>query len=49
MGDDRLQREGGNALINSVSHAIRPTLLRCLGLALVGVSVALVKVVLSPF
>jgi hypothetical protein len=30
MGDDRLQREGGNALINSVSHAVRPTLLRYL-------------------
>ena len=49
MGDDRLQREGGNALINSVSHAVRPTLLRCIGVGLVGVSLALLKVVLSPF
>ena len=28
MGDDRLQREGGHALINSISHAVRPTFLR---------------------
>lgn len=49
MGDDRLQREGGHALINSISHAVRPTFLRMLGVGLVITAVGLVKIVLSPF
>ena len=49
MGDDRLQREGGTALLNTVSHAVTPSMLRCVGVGLVGISAAIVRVVLSPY
>ena len=49
VGDDRLQSKGGQALINSVSHAVRPSLYRVLGLGLCCFSAAALKVVLSPF
>ena len=29
MGDDTLQKEGGDALWNSVTHALKPGLIRC--------------------
>jgi hypothetical protein len=28
MGDDLLQKEGGNALINTVYHALKPGMIR---------------------
>ena len=28
MGDDHLQREGGNAILNSLSHAVKPGVIR---------------------
>ena len=30
MGDDTLQKEGGDALWNSVSHALKPGAIRCI-------------------
>lgn len=29
MGDDTLQKEGGDAIWNSVTHALKPGLIRC--------------------
>ena len=49
MGDDAVHREGGEALMKTVSHAVRPTLLRCIGIGCVAAAVAIVKIILSPF
>ena len=49
MGDDKLQREGGNALMNSVSHAVRPGILKMIGAGCICVAVAIVKIVVSPY
>eukprot|EP01038_Epipyxis_sp_PR26KG_P013772 gene13772-18471_t len=49
MGDDMLQKEGGNALWNTVSHALKPGLIRITGFGLVCVSIVVIKVLLSPF
>jgi len=49
MGDELIQREGGDAIWNSVKHALKPGIIRIAGLTLVCVSVGLVRVMLSPF
>ena len=32
MGDDALQKEGGDAIWNSVTHALKPGAIRCVPL-----------------
>lgn len=49
MGDELIQREGGDALWNSVKHALKPGMRGFIGLGVVAVSVGLIKVMLSPF
>mmetsp|Transcript_28275 Transcript_28275/g.28563 ORF Transcript_28275/g.28563 Transcript_28275/m.28563 type:complete len:354 (+) Transcript_28275:155-1216(+) len=49
VGDDRLQREGGQAIFKSVSHAVMPSLLRVTGIAIISASIAVLHVMLSPF
>lgn len=49
MGDDKIQREGGDALWNSVSHALRPGLNRFAGVAVIAVSLAVAQLLLSPY
>lgn len=49
MGDDMLQKEGGDALWKSVSHALKPGLTRIVGCALIAASIGVAKVLLSPF
>mmetsp|Transcript_8771 Transcript_8771/g.14587 ORF Transcript_8771/g.14587 Transcript_8771/m.14587 type:complete len:415 (-) Transcript_8771:175-1419(-) len=49
MGDDVLQKEGGNALWKSISYALKPGLIRVTGATLVVASVTLAKVMLSPY
>ena len=49
MGDDLLQQEGGNALMKSVTYALQPGLIRITGFTLAVASIALAKIVLSPY
>ena len=49
MGDDRLQRKTGTALFNTFSHAISPSVTRCVGAGLVLTAVAVIQIALSPF
>jgi len=49
LGDDNLQREGGHAIWNSVSHALKPGVQRVTGFWLVVVCVGVARVLLSPF
>lgn len=49
MGDELIQREGGDALWNSIKHALRPGVRGFVGLGVVAVSIGLIKVMLSPF
>ena len=49
MGDDRLQRKTGTALFNTFSHAISPSVTRCIGAGLVISAVAVVQIALSPW
>ncbi len=49
MGDDAIQREGGDALWNSVTHALTPGIRRIGGIGLLAVSIGLVKLFLSPY
>jgi len=49
VGDDRLQREGGNALWNTVTHAVKPSFYRVLGGLLAGTSVIVLQCLFSPF
>eukprot|EP01035_Chromulina_nebulosa_P018409 gene18409-24112_t len=49
MGDDKVQREGGDAIWNSISHALSPGLRRFAGVGLIAVSLAIIQVFLSPF
>jgi hypothetical protein len=49
MGDDSLQKEGGNAIWRSMHYAMQPGIIRMTGLALIGVSIAACRLFLSPF
>mmetsp|Transcript_6377 Transcript_6377/g.10450 ORF Transcript_6377/g.10450 Transcript_6377/m.10450 type:complete len:425 (-) Transcript_6377:1507-2781(-) len=49
MGDDSLQREGGNALWNSIYHAIVPGAVRITGFSLICLSLGLGGLMLSPY
>ena len=49
MGDDRLQRKTGTALFNTFSHAISPSVSRCVGAGLVLTALAVIQIALSPF
>jgi hypothetical protein len=49
MGDDLLQQEGGNALMKSVTYSLQPGLIRITGFTLAVASIALAKIVLSPY
>lgn len=49
MGDELIQREGGDAIWNSVKHALKPGIIRIAGISIVCLSLGLVKVMLSPF
>jgi hypothetical protein len=49
MGDELIQREGGDAIWNSVKHALKPGVIRIAGLGVVCLSLGLVRVMLSPF
>jgi hypothetical protein len=49
MSDATLQREGGDALISSVTQALKPGMIRIAGVGLVCFSIAFAKVLLSPF
>lgn len=49
MGDDMLQREGGDALFKSVAHALKPGVIRVAGVAIVAISFAVIKLLSSPF
>ena len=49
VGDDMLQREGGNALWNSITHAVRPGVLRVIGFSLLCSSIAVFRIALSPY
>mmetsp|Transcript_4810 Transcript_4810/g.4968 ORF Transcript_4810/g.4968 Transcript_4810/m.4968 type:complete len:448 (-) Transcript_4810:11-1354(-) len=49
MGDDTLQREGGDAIWNSVTHAVKPWIIRIAGVTLVCASLVIGKAFLSPF
>jgi len=49
MGDDMLQQEGGDALMRSVTYALQPGLIRITGFTLALASIALAKIVLSPY
>lgn len=49
MGDELIQREGGDAIWNSVRHALKPGIIRIAGLSIVCFSLGLIKVMLSPF
>jgi len=49
MQDDKLQREGGNAIWNSVYHALAPGALRIVGFGVVCASVGLAGLMFSPY
>ncbi len=49
MGDEMLQREGGNAIWKSVKHAMQPGFIRIAGFSLMVSSFAVIKIILSPF
>lgn len=49
MGDDLLQREGGTALWKSVLYALQPGVIRVTGACLVCISIAAIRVFLSPY
>jgi len=49
VGDAALQKEGGNALWHSVTYALQPGIIRITGFGLVCVSVAVLKLFLSPY
>lgn len=49
MGDEMLQREGGNAIWKSVKHAVQPGFVRIAGFSLMVSSFAVIKIILSPF
>lgn len=49
VGDDVLQREGGTALWRSVLYALQPGLIRMTGICMLGASIALLRICVSPF
>lgn len=49
VGDDRLQREGGHALWNTVTHAIQPSVFRVVGFSLTCASALVLQCIFSPF
>lgn len=49
MDDDMLQREGGDALMKSVTYALKPGIRTIVGVFIISSSVALAKLMFSPF
>lgn len=49
MADAKIQKEGGDAIWNSVTHALKPGVLRVAGFGLLCASIALVRIIISPF
>lgn len=49
MGDDSLQREGGHALVNTITHAIKPGITRVVGLGLMAGSIGLMQIIFSRY
>ena len=49
VADDRLQREGGDALWNTIAHAVKPSAYRVVGLGILSISTLLLKCIISPF
>ncbi len=49
MRDAQLQKEGGDALMNSLTHALKPGVVKITGMSLICVSVAVFKLMLSPY
>jgi hypothetical protein len=49
MRDAALQREGGDALWNSVTHALKPGMIRLAGFSIVVASIGLASIVLRPY
>jgi len=49
VGDDRLQREGGNALWNTVAHAVQPSMYRVAGFTLTCASALVLQCIFSPY
>ena len=49
VGDDQIQREGGDALWNSIIHALRPGMAKLGGATLICASVMLGQLFISPY
>lgn len=49
VGDDMIQRESGDALLNTALHALKPGSIRIVGATIVVLSIGLARIILSPF
>lgn len=49
MGDDRLQKEGGDAIWKSLHYALQPGVIRLTGIGLIALSIGAFRLFISPF